>query len=132
MSVGRIAISLEPELLKKLEYSMGKRVYWNRSKAVADILRDWFSREEWVRGKGTRVGTISLVYNHHTRGVLDRITDIQHDSGANIISTMHVHLSHEECLEVIATKGSAKQIQGIADGLASVRGVKNCKLAVVK
>lgn len=131
MSVERIAISLEPEILKKLESSMGRRVYWNRSKAVADILRDWFSREEWVHGKGTRVGTISLVYAHHTHGVLDRITDIQHDSGASIISTMHVHLTHEECLEVIAAKGSAKQIQRIADCLSSVRGVKSCKLSVV-
>jgi len=132
MSVERIAISLEPEILKKLEASMGRRVYWNRSKAVADILRDWFSREEWARGKGMRVGAISLVYNHHTHGVLDRITDIQHDSGATIISTMHVHLTHEECLEVIAAKGTAKQIQKIADCLASVRGVKSCKLSVVK
>lgn len=131
MSVERIAISLEPDILKKLKASMGRRVYWNRSKAVADILRDWFSREEWVQGKGARVGTISLVYEHHAHGVLDRITDIQHDSGASIISTMHVHLTHEECLEVIVTKGSAKQIQRISDCLSSVRGVKNCKLSVV-
>ena len=131
MSVERIAISLEPELLEKLESVMARRVYKNRSKAVADILRDWFSREELASGKGQRVGTISIVYGHHTHGVLDRITDIQHDSGASIISTLHVHLSHEECLEVIATRGSAKQIQAIADGLASVRGVKSCKLSVV-
>ncbi|VVB99155.1 Putative nickel-responsive regulator [uncultured archaeon] len=132
MSVERIAVSLEPELLKKLQASMGRRVYWNRSKAISDILRDWFSNEEWAGGKGVKVGAISLVYNHHTRGVLDRITGIQHDSGATIISTMHVHLSHDECLEMIAVKGGAKQIQKIADSLASVRGVKSCKLSVVK
>ncbi len=131
MSVKRIAISLEPKILKRLEASMGRRVYWNRSKAVADILRDWFSNEEWVNGKGIKVGTISLVYEHHTHGVLDRITDIQHDSGASVIATLHVHLTHEECLEVIAAKGTAKQIQKIADCLASVRGVKSCKLSVV-
>ena len=132
MNVKRIAISLEHELLKKLESSMGRRVYWNRSKAVADILRDWFSREEWNAGKGKIVGTISIVYDHHEHGVLDRITEIQHRSGASIIATMHVHLSRNDCLEVIATKGSAKKIQKIVDSLASVRGVKSCKLAVVR
>lgn len=132
MNVERIAISLEPQMLKKLEASMGRRVYWNRSKAVADILRDWFTKEEWLAGKGTKVGAISLVYDHHVRGTLERITDIQHDSGASIMSTMHVHLTHEECLEVIAAKGSPKRIQGVADRLASVRGVKCCKLSVMK
>ena len=132
MSVNRIAISLEPELLKKLEASMGRRTYWNRSKAVSDILRDWLSKEELVKGRGARIGAISIVYDHHTHRVLERITDIQHDSGANIISTMHVHLTHEECLEVIAVKGNAKQIQKIVNCLASVRGVKSCKLSVMK
>ncbi len=132
MSVKRIAISLERELLEKLESSMGRRVYWNRSKAVADMLRDWLSREEWNAGKGKIVGTISIVYDHHQRGVLDRVTEIQHQSGASIIATMHVHVSRDDCLEVIATKGSAKRIQKIADRLASVRGVKSCKLAVVR
>jgi len=132
MSVNRIAISLEPELLKKLEVSMGRRTYWNRSKAVADILRDWLSKEELVKGNGAGVGTISIVYDHHTHRVLERITDIQHDSGASIISTMHLHLTHDECLEVIAIKGKAKQIQNIGDSLASVRGVKACKLSIMK
>ena len=132
MSVKRIAISLEPELLEKLEAATTRRVYKNRSKAVADILRDWFSREETARGKGQKIGTISIVYGHHTHGVLDRIMGIQHDSGASIISTLHVHLSHEECLEIIAIRGSAGQIQTLADGLASVRGVESCKLSIVK
>ncbi len=73
-----------------------------------------------------------MVYDHHTHRVLERITDIQHDSGASVISTLHVHLTHEECLEVIAAKGSAKQTQKIVDCLASVRGVKSCKLSVMK
>ena len=132
MSVERVAISLEPEILQKFEASMGKRAHYNRSKAIADVLREWLSHEEWASGKGERVGTISLVYDHHAHGVLDRITDIQHDSGASIISTMHVHISHEECLEIIAVKGGAKTIQKIADSISSVRGVKGCKLSIMK
>jgi len=132
MSVERVAISLEPEILKRLEASMKRRGCWNRSKAVGDILREWLSKEEWVRGKGSTIGTISLAYDHRAHGVLDSITGIQHDFGANIISTMHVHLARDECLEVIAVMGSASRIQKIADSLASVRGVKSCKLSVVK
>ncbi len=132
MSVERVAISLEPELLQKLSRSMGRRSHWNRSKAIADVLREWLSNEEWMTGKGERVGTISLVYDHHAHGVLDRITDIQHDSGAGIISTMHVHISHSECLETIAVRGRAETIQKIADSISSVRGVKGCKLSIMK
>ena len=132
MNVTRIAISLEPELLKKLEMRMGKGIYQNRSKAVSDILRDSFLKEESITDNGIRVGTISIVYNHHTRGVLDRITGIQHESGATIIATMHVHLSHEDCLEVITTKGNANKIQKIAEAISSVRGVTSCKLSIVK
>jgi len=111
---------------------MRRRGCWNRSKFVADVLRDWFSREEWISGKGTRVGAISLLYGHRARGVLERVTGIQHDSGTTIVSAMHVHLSRDECLEVIAVKEGAEQIRVVADKLAAVRGVKSCKLTVVK
>lgn len=132
MNVTRIAISLEPDVIEKLESRMNAGIYHNRSKAISDILRDAFLKEETVSGNGVRVGTISIVYNHHTRGVLDRITDIQHRFGASVISTMHVHLSHDDCLEVITTKGKANIIQKIAESISSVRGVKNCKLSIVK
>ncbi len=132
MSVERVAVSLEPGLLARVEGSMGRRAHWNRSKAISSMLRDWLSQEEWAGGKGRRVGTISFVYDHHAHGALGRITEIQHDSGASIISAMHVHLSHEECLEILAVKCGAGAMQRIADRIASVRGVKSCKLSVVK
>jgi CopG family nickel-responsive transcriptional regulator len=90
---------------------MNKGVYQNRSKAVSDILRDASLREEIITGNGIHIGTISIVYNHHMRGVLDRITAIEHDAGATIIATMHVHLTHEDCLEVITTKGTVNKIK---------------------
>ncbi|MDD5317890.1 MAG: nickel-responsive transcriptional regulator NikR [Candidatus ainarchaeum sp.] len=131
MTVKRIAVSIEPELLEKLEKSMRRRVYRNRSKAVSDVLRAWFSRDEWAAGKGRRVGAISICYDHHTPRVLDRITDIQHEHGATVIATLHVHISHRECLEVLVAKGNAEKIRKIADSLASVRGVKSCSLSAV-
>jgi CopG family nickel-responsive transcriptional regulator len=132
MSVARVAISLERELLGKIEKRMGERVYRNRSKFISDIIRDWLLKEGEAGGPGTRVGTICVVYDHHTRGVLDRITGIQHGFGTNVIATMHVHISHDECLEVITARGRAKRLQKIADAIASVRGVSTCRLSIVR
>jgi|SRR5271157_5937460 len=132
MTVTRIAISLDPDIMEKLESRMSEGIYHNRSKAISDILRDAFLKEETIAGSGIRVGTISIVYNHHTRGVLDRITDIQHQFGASVIATVHVHLSHDNCLEVITTKGKTNKIQKIAESISSVRGVTSCKLSIVK
>jgi len=131
MSVTRIAISLDPELRKKLEARMSEGVYHNRSKAISDILRESFLKDEVMAGKGIRIGTISIVYNHHMRGVLDRITGIQHRYDAVVIAAMHVHLSHDTCLEVITTRGDAGEIQKIAGAISSVRGVTNCRLSFV-
>jgi len=128
----RISLSLPPELIEKFDGLAREKAYLNRSKAVADVLRDWISRDEWVQGKGVKICTISILYDHGMRGVSDRITEVQHRFGASIIASMHVHMSHDDCLEVITAKGSAREMQKIADSLASVRGVKHCKLAVVR
>lgn len=130
MSVTRIAISLDSVLLAKLDSRMAKAFYKNRSKAISSILQDWFLKEESESGNGG-VGTISIVYNHHTPGVLERVTEVQHHFGANVVASMHVHLSHDDCLEVITTRGGVQQLRKIADSISCVRGVKACKLSVI-
>jgi CopG family nickel-responsive transcriptional regulator len=132
MSVKRIAVSIEPALLAKLEERVSRRVYANRSKAVSDMLRDCLCREEWASGKGGRVGTISFVYSHHARGALEKITAIQHEAGPCVKASMHVHLPRGECLEVIAVKGTSRKIRAAADAIAAVRGVTSCKLSLMK
>ncbi len=132
MSVERIAISVEKGTLARLEGRMKSGICPNRSKAISDILRDAFLREEVLKGRRTRVGTISILYGHHVAGLQDRMTDVQHRFGANIIASMHVHLSHDECLEVVAARGAADKLKKITDSIASIRGIKACKLVVVK
>ena len=78
--------------------------------------------------EGEKVGTITLIFDHHVHELTDRLTDIQHDHNDEIISAMHVHLDHDNCLEVLAVKGEGKKIRAIADGLIGVRGVKHGKL----
>ncbi len=71
------------------------------------------------------VGTVTLVYDHHVRMLNEKLTDMQHDHHRDILSTMHVHLDHDNCIEVIVVKGKAKNVQRIADGLISTKGVKH-------
>lgn len=126
--VKRISLSLPPQLVEKFDMVARRKTYWNRSKAVGDALREWISQNEWREGR-MRVGVISILYNHETRGVVDRITEIQHRFGASIIASTHVHLSRDECLEVIVAKG--KNIPKIANSLSSLRGVKRCNLTPI-
>jgi CopG family nickel-responsive transcriptional regulator len=76
------------------------------------------------------VGTVTLVYDHHVRMLSDKLTDMQHASHHNILSTMHVHLDHDNCLEVLVVKGKSKDVRRIADGLISVKGVKFGQLTI--
>ncbi|MEM3555525.1 MAG: nickel-responsive transcriptional regulator NikR [Candidatus Micrarchaeia archaeon] len=130
--VKRISLSLPSELAEEFDKFTRKRNYWNRSKAVADALREWISNAEWAEGREVKVSTVSVVYNHEMRGVIERITEIQHKFGSNIIASMHIHLSRDDCLEVITVKGNANRIQKIANSLSSIRGVKRCKLTVIQ
>jgi len=123
----RFSASLEEDLLDRFEESTRRRGYGNRSEALRDMIRDSLVREEW-EGDQEIVGTVTLVYDHHTRELADRLTGIQHDHSDVILSALHVHLDHDNCLEVIAVRGRASAVQRIADALVGTRGVKHGKL----
>jgi len=126
----RFGVSMEKSLLKSFDELILRKGYTNRSEAVRDLIRDRLVEEEWRGGEKEMIGTITLVYNHHTRGLSDTLTDLQHHFHDLIISTMHLHLDEENCLEVLAVKGRADKIKAVADKLISVRGVKHGKLTM--
>ena len=126
-NVVRFSASLDANLLDRFDQATTRRGYSNRSEALRDLIRDALVREEW-QGDAEIVGTVTLVYDHHTRELADRLTRIQHDHHDIILSVMHVHLDHDNCLEVIAVKGRASVVQTIADALVGTRGVKHGKL----
>ena len=128
--VKRMAVSLPEELMVSFEKSLRKRARSNRSKAVSDILREHLSRLEWQKG-GKAVGTITMLYDHHARGIVDALTELQHGFGGHIESSLHVHLDHHNCLEVVVVRGSAKKVEQLANRLGAVRGVKHCKFVGV-
>jgi len=127
--VYRFGISLEKKLLDGFDALIRKKNYSNRSEAFRDLIRQELVEEEWREG-GDVAGAITLVCDHHKRELVDTLTDIQHDFQSTIISTQHIHLDHNNCLELIAVKGSATDITKLADTLKSVKGVKHGTLSM--
>jgi len=125
----RFGVSLEGELLRKFDAFIGAEGYSNRSKALADLIRKEFVAETFASG-GAVAGAITIVYDHHKRGVVHKLLKIQHDQGPIIISAQHVHLDHDNCLEIIAVKGQGVKVKELADSLKSVKGVKHATLSV--
>lgn len=130
MSLARIGVAIDEDLLAKFDSLIGQRGYTNRSEAFRDLIRDELLRKASEQPDADVVGTITLVYDHHVRMLSDRLTDLQHDHHRNILSTLHVHLDHDNCLEVIVVKGKAKAIEKISGQLISTKGVKHGRLAI--
>ena len=123
----RFGVSLPKKLLDQFDRVIGKKGYTNRSEALRDLIREDLVEREWEEGAEV-VGVIMLVFDHHSRELQNSITDIQHRHLAEIISSQHVHLDHQNCLEVIILKGRAGQVQKLSDLLKAQRGVKHCSL----
>ncbi|MBU0731238.1 MAG: nickel-responsive transcriptional regulator NikR [Proteobacteria bacterium] len=125
----RFSISLENDLLKKFDIFINLRRYNNRSEAIRDLIRKSLIQDEWEADKEV-IGVISLVYDHHQRQLQEKITEAQHDFHHLIISTTHIHMDHDNCLEVIIVRGYAQQVQSLAEQLQALRGVKDGNLAM--
>jgi len=128
--VVRFTVSVPQTLAKQLDRMTREKGYDNRSLAVADMIRDQLVEHHQNYGDRDIAGTITLVYDHHKQHVQAALTDIQHDHHDVIISTLHVHLDHDNCLEVLAVRGKAGTIKKIADELIAAKGVKHGKLTV--
>lgn len=102
--------------------------YPNRSEAIRDLIRDTISEARW-ESRGEGAGGIVLVYDHHKKELTDRLVEIQHDALDLVVSTLHVHLDHHRCLEVIVVRGAAERIGRLADRLRSLKGVIYCSTA---
>ena len=128
--VVRFTVSVPQTLAKQLDRMTREKGYDNRSLAVADMIRDQLVEHHQNYGNRDIAGTITLVYDHHKQHVQAALTDIQHDHHHVIISTLHVHLDHDNCLEVLAVRGKAGTNKQIADELIAAKGVKHGKLTV--
>lgn len=125
----RFSISLEEQLLDTFDRFIRQRAYSNRSEAIRDLIRKAFVKEAWEADKEV-VGVITLVYDHHRYQLQEKITELQHELHHHIISSMHVHLDHDNCLEVIVVRGKAQKVQTLAEQLTALRGVKDGNLSM--
>ncbi len=126
----RFGVSIPEDLIGKFDRLIEKRGYANRSEAIRDLIRDALVQETVGAPNATVMGALTLVYSHHTHDLSERLTEMQHRDYAATVSTLHVHLDRDNCLEVIILKGRASRVKKIADKLISMRGVKHGKLTL--
>ena len=128
--LSRIGVAIDTDLLDKFDRHIAGRGYATRSEAFRDLIREELVHKAWQAPDCEVVGTVTLVYDHHVRLLNEKLTDIQHDAYHNVLSTMHVHLDHDNCLEVIIVRGKAKDVRRIADALITMKGVKHGNLNI--
>jgi len=126
----RFGVSLEDRLLKRFDGVISRKGYANRSEAIRDLIRDSLVSEEWEDDDRETVATLTLVYDHGTHELTEKLTDLQHSFHQHVISAVHVHLDAHNCLEVLILRGRSGEIRKHAELLASVKGVKHGKLTM--
>lgn len=123
----RFGVSTDERLLEKFDALIAEKGYVNRSEAVRDLIRNALVEDTWSMGDEEAVGTVTLVYDHHSTDLSDKLTEHQHTHHHEIVSTLHIHLDSHHCLEVVVLRGVAREIRRIADGLIGTKGVKHGK-----
>jgi CopG family nickel-responsive transcriptional regulator len=128
MPLTRFSISLDRDLVRKFDAKIRTDRCPTRSKAVGDLIRASLVQTEWHAGDEV-AGALVLVYDHHKRDIVKKLTDVQHDCHDAIISTQHIHLDHDNCLEIVAVRGKPGEIDAIVKRLKAVKGLKHVSLA---
>lgn len=129
MKVVRFGVSVEKEVLDTLDTYMQDNKYQNRSQAIRSLITKVGLEKQWSSDQ-TVGGSITLSYDHHKRDLLDKITKIQHDYHHLILCSQHIHLDHNTCMEIIALKGRASDLQQLANELTAVKGVIHGDLSI--
>ena len=129
-ALSRIGVAIDSDLLDKFDRLIGQRGYTNRSEAFRDLIREELVERTWESPDSHVVGTVTLVYDHHVRLLNEKLTGIQHDFHRSILSTLHVHLDHDNCLEVLVVRGRSAEVRKVAEVLISTKGVKHGRLTM--
>ncbi len=128
MALIRFSVSLDRELAARFDRKIRDERCPTRSKAVGDLIRKTLVEGEWLRGAEV-AGAIVLVYDHHKPDLLGRLADLQHASHRAILSTQHMHLDHDNCLEIIAVRGKPEEIEVLVRRLKALKGLKHVAFA---
>ena len=128
--LSRIGVAIDTGLLERFDRLIAGRGYTNRSEAFRDMIREELVEQSWESPENHVVGTVTLVYDHHVRLLGGKLTSIQHEYHHSVLSTLHVHLDHDLCLEVVVLRGKAGAVRSLADALISAKGVKHGRLTL--
>lgn len=123
-------MAIDADLLEKFDQRIERRGYTNRSEAFRDLIRDDLIHEHAESPDKPVVGTLTLIYDHHVRMLNEKLTGMQHEHHHSIVSALHVHLDHDNCLEVLVLRGKSGEVRAIADRLISTKGVKHGRLTI--
>lgn len=126
----RIGISLDHDLLGQFDRLIADKGYVNRSEAVRDLIRDSLVQREWAEstGREEKVAVVTLVYDHDSASLSQKLAHIQHENHRAVVSALHVHLDAHHCLEVLVLRGRARDVVRMGEGLVSTKGVKYGKV----
>ena len=121
--LARFGVSLEKTLLDDFDKHIKEQSYETRSKAIADLIKDYISTDIISKG-GIAAGAITFMYDHHNRETVSRLLDIQHAVHDIIISMQHIHLDHDNCLEILAVRGSTDDIRELYHKIKALKGIR--------
>ncbi len=128
--LSRIGVAIDAGLLERFDALITSRGYANRSEAFRDLIRNELVEESWKSPDTEVVGSVTLVYDHHVRMLHEKLLELQHQFHESVLSTLHVHLDHDNCLEVLIVRGQAAEVERIAHSLISTKGVKHGRLTL--
>ncbi len=131
--LSRIGVSLPENLLEKFDEIITKRGYSSRSEGIRDAIRSYIRYYDWMSEvEGERIGILSMTYDHSQRGLVTSLLDLEHEFTAITRSAVHIHISHDECMEVLLLQGDGKDVRAIAEQVMALKGVKNVKLTTIR
>ena len=128
--LSRIGVALDSDLLKRFDDHIAALGYTNRSEAFRDLIRDRLVAERTASPNATVVGTVTLIYDHHSGGITEKLTEVQHENHELVVSTSHAHLDHDSCLEVLIVHGKSAKVEKFADLLIGLKGVQHGRLVM--
>ncbi len=128
--LARFGVSIEKKLLETFDSKLKEESYETRSKAITDLIKNYISQDV-IESKGIVAGAISFLYDHHSKDTVSRLLDIQHQDHDSILSVQHIHLDHNNCLEILAVKGIAKNISQLYYQIKALKGIKLANISVI-
>lgn len=128
--ITRFGVSIEPNLLEKFDRMMKKKGYTNRSEAIRDLIRVNIVQEKNANMNQKGLGTLTILYDHHSGPLTERLLELQHEHYTQILTSTHIHVDHDNCLEVLILQGKIGNIQTLADNIKALKGIKHGELVL--